>query len=62
MPRPGNAGANAVADHVVVLDEAVARLPSEIAAGHRIGDDPSLLARRGDPPPWGNGNAAGSNV
>ena len=30
--RPGNAGANTVADHVSVLDDAIAQLPSEIAA------------------------------
>ena len=45
MLRPGNAGANTVADHVVVLDEALAQLPPEIALGHRVGDDPSLVGR-----------------
>ena len=40
--RPGNAGSNTVADHVTVLDQAIAQLPEEIAAGHHIGDDPSL--------------------
>ena len=45
MLRPGNAGANTVADHVVVLDEAIAQLPAEIALGHRPGDDPSLVQR-----------------
>jgi hypothetical protein len=29
--RPGNAGANSVADHVVVLDDALAQLPAPIA-------------------------------
>jgi hypothetical protein len=43
--RPGNAGANTVADHVVVLDEAIDQLPDEIAVGHHDGDDPSLVAR-----------------
>jgi hypothetical protein len=43
--RPGNAGANTVADHVTVLDEAIAQLPSEIASGHRAGDDPDLVGR-----------------
>jgi len=43
--RPGNAGANTVADHVVVLDEAIAQLPAEIALGHRPLDDPSLVQR-----------------
>ncbi len=46
MLRPGNAGANAVADHVVVLDEAIAQVPPEIALGHRVGDDPSLVTRQ----------------
>ena len=43
--RPGNAGSNTVSDHVVVLDDAVAQLPPEIAVGHRPGDDPSLIER-----------------
>ena len=33
--RPGNAGANNIADHVAVLDQAIAQLPAEIAVGHR---------------------------
>jgi hypothetical protein len=33
--RPGNAGANTVADHVTVLDGAIDQLPVDIAAGHR---------------------------
>jgi hypothetical protein len=37
--RPGNPGANTVTDHLGVLDEAIAQLPVEIAAGHRRGDD-----------------------
>ena len=37
--RPGNAGANTLADHFTVLDAAVAQLPVEIAAGHHDGDD-----------------------
>jgi hypothetical protein len=44
--RPGNAGSNTVVDHVVVLDDAIAQLPPEIAVGHREGDDPSLVKRR----------------
>jgi hypothetical protein len=43
--RPGNAGANTIADHVTVLDQAIAQLPAEIAVGHRSGDDPSLVRR-----------------
>jgi len=43
--RPGNAGANNIADHVAVLDQAVGQLPEEIAAGHREGDDPALVRR-----------------
>jgi hypothetical protein len=43
--RPGNAGANTIADHLEVLDAAVAQLPAEVAVGHRPGDDPELVAR-----------------
>jgi hypothetical protein len=43
--RPGNAGANNIADHVAVLDAAIAQLPDEVAVGHRSGDDPSLVRR-----------------
>lgn len=43
--RPGNAGANAIADHVTVLDQ-VGQLPEEIAVGHCAGDDPALVRRR----------------
>ena len=43
--RAGNAGANTVADHVTVLDAAVVQLPPAIAAGHHVGDDPSLVGR-----------------
>ena len=43
--RPGCAGANTVADHLSVLDAAVAQLPQAIAAGHRPGDDPALVQR-----------------
>ena len=45
MLRPGNAGANTVADHLVVTDEAITQLPDEIASGHREGDDRSLVKR-----------------
>lgn len=40
MMRPGNAGANTAADHVVVLADAVAALPPEWRAGHEPGDHP----------------------
>lgn len=43
--RPGNAGANNIADHVTVLDQAIGQLPDEIAVGHRAGDDPALVRR-----------------
>lgn len=45
MLRPGNAAANNIADHVAVLDDAIAQLPAEIAQGHRPGDDPTLVRR-----------------
>lgn len=38
MLRPGNAGSNTAADHVVVLGQAVDALPELWAAGHRPGD------------------------
>jgi hypothetical protein len=44
--RPGNAGANNIADHVAVLDGAIAQLPAEIAVGHRPGDNPLLVRRQ----------------
>jgi hypothetical protein len=40
MLRPGNAGANTVADHLVVTGEAITQLPEEAASGHREGDTP----------------------
>ena len=43
--RPGNAGANNIADHVAVLDQAIGQLPAEIAVGHGPGDDPALVRR-----------------
>jgi len=43
--RPGNAGANNIADHVALLDAAIAGLPEEIVLGHRRGDDAGLVAR-----------------
>ena len=44
--RPGNAAANNIADHVDVLDQAIAGLPPDIAAGHRDGDHADLVQRR----------------
>ena len=44
--RPGNAAANSIADHVEVLDQAIAGLPAVIAVGHRDGDDAGLVERR----------------
>ena len=46
MLRPGNATANDAADHLTVLDQAIAELPVAVAAGHRRGDDPQLAKRR----------------
>ena len=43
--RPGNAGANSIADHVTVLDQAIGQLPEEVAVGHRPGDDAGLVRR-----------------
>src|SRR5947209_18292094 len=43
--RPGNAGANNIADHVALLDAAIAGLPAEFAVRHRGGDDARLVRR-----------------
>ena len=43
--RPGNAGANTVADHLIVLDQAISQLPEVITSGHRVGDDPRLCKK-----------------
>jgi hypothetical protein len=43
--RPGNAGANTVADHVIVLDAALGQLPTEIARGHQVGTDGDSVQR-----------------
>ena len=43
--RPGNAGANTVADHVTVLDDAIRQLPDVIRVGHRTGDVTELAHR-----------------
>ena len=44
--RPGDAGANTVADHFTVLEIAVAPLPAEIGPGHHLGDDPAIVQRK----------------
>lgn len=44
--RPGNAGSNTISDHLLVLDEAIAQLPVEIADGHHRGD-PATSVNRG---------------
>jgi Transposase DDE domain group 1 len=43
--RPGNAAANVIADHLTVLDAAIAQLPADLAVGHTVGDDKSLVRR-----------------
>ena len=43
--RPGNAGANTIADHLAVLDTALAQLPDPVTAGHRAGDHADLVER-----------------
>lgn len=43
--RPGNAGTTTVADHLEVLDAALAQLPSELAAGHHPGEDADAVRR-----------------
>ena len=41
--RPGNAGSNDTADHLELLDRALAVLPADYRAGHEPGDDRSLV-------------------
>jgi hypothetical protein len=45
MLRPGNAGSNTAADHVTVLDAALAQLPDGVCVGHGAGDDGALVQR-----------------
>ena len=45
MLRPGNAGANTVADHVVVLDAPSPSCRPRSPSGHRAGDDAALVTR-----------------
>jgi Transposase DDE domain group 1 len=44
--RPGNAGANTVADHVRVLDQAIAQLPDALARGHQVGAGSEVPTRQ----------------
>ncbi|MDP1803753.1 MAG: IS1380 family transposase [Acidimicrobiales bacterium] len=44
MLRPGNAGANNAADHVKMLDAALAQLPPQWRAGHAPGDHRDSVA------------------
>lgn len=44
--RPGNAGANTAADHVTVLDEALAQLPADVRDRER--DEPTEVLARSD--------------
>jgi hypothetical protein len=44
--RPGNAGSNTAADHVAVLDAALAQLPADIADRER--EDPAPILARAD--------------
>ncbi len=43
MLRPGNAGANTAADHVKMLDAALAQLPPPWQTGHRPGDEATAV-------------------
>ena len=44
--RPGNAAANSGADQLAVVDAAITQLPTDVAAGHHPGDDPSEVRDR----------------
>ncbi|MGH9189864.1 MAG: IS1380 family transposase [Acidimicrobiales bacterium] len=43
MLRPGNAGANTAADHIAMLDAALAQLPADWQAGHHSGDEAAAM-------------------
>ena len=43
--RPGNAGANAVVDHLLLLDQAIGQLAAPVSCGHHVGDDPAVVRR-----------------
>jgi hypothetical protein len=45
MLRPGNAGSNTAADHVITLAAAIAQLAEDWQAGHLAGDHPTGVAR-----------------
>jgi hypothetical protein len=42
--RPGNAAPNDTSDLLAVIDGAISQLPSQVAAGHRPGDEPESVA------------------
>ena len=44
--RAGNAAANDTSDLLAVVDDGVDQLPTDVAAGHRPGDDPGLVQRQ----------------
>ncbi|MCP3937254.1 MAG: hypothetical protein GY708_18025 [Actinomycetia bacterium] len=44
--RPDNATANNIADHVEVLDQAIANLGESVRVGHRKGDRPDTVGHR----------------
>ncbi len=46
MLRPGNHTANNAADHLAVVDQAIASLPEVFQTGHRPGDQPDRVQRR----------------
>jgi hypothetical protein len=46
MLRPGNAGPNNAADHLELLDRALAALPAEYQVGHDVGDSPTWWSTR----------------
>jgi len=57
--RGGNAGSNTVADHLTVLDDAIAQLPRAIQAGHHAEDNLGFVNRdvivRADSAGWTEG-------
>jgi hypothetical protein len=59
--RAGNAGANTVADHLRVLDEAIAQLPEEVAAGIASTTTRALSSGRSSSAPTRPGAPKGSS-